>query len=478
MEQAFNRMADAAAAALQALAFDPALLAQPEILLRLLLFLLLLAASAFFSSAETALFSLSRLELQELRRDRHPQSDTIHALLDQPRKLIISILCGNELINVAATANMAAILLHLYTPAEVILVNLLVMVPLLLLFGEVTPKTIAVTDPMLVSTRITARPMAGWVRLITPLRWLARLASEKITSWLVGPEKAPENILHLDEFRTLVEEVVESGELHAAERVLIDNILAAGSTEVVEIMVPRTRVNFVDVDAGVPAIVEQVRSLRHRRLPAFRGHRDSLLGMLHAEDLMSRVLDHADLGAVRLEELLRPLPVVPPTKKVDELFNYFLQQNSDVAIVLNEFGGVEGMVTLKATINFIFGYATREEAESQSVVRRDDGVVEFDGALRLNHFNDLANLDLSDSRMTTVGGLVLRHLDRLPRVGDEVSVEGVRLRVAALEGHRIARLQWLPNGYPAATAVSEARDASEDEAAEQPARRDGGGADE
>lgn len=132
----------------QFLAFDAAQLQDTEIVLRLVLQVLLLMASAFFSSSETALFSLSRLELRELRRGRHPSADTLFALLEQPRRLIISILCGNEIINVAAAANMTAILVHLYDSEQVVLINLLVMVPLLLLFGEVTPKTIAVTNPV------------------------------------------------------------------------------------------------------------------------------------------------------------------------------------------------------------------------------------------------------------------------------------------------------------------------------------------
>lgn len=154
----------------QLVAFDVALIQDAEIMLRLILQGFLLIASAFFSSSETALFSLSRLELRELQRSRHPMTETLIALLEQPRRLIISILCGNEIINVAAAANMTAILVHLYSSEQVILLNILIMVPLLLLFGEVTPKTIAVTNPVKVSTHIIARPMSFWVRLVAPFR--------------------------------------------------------------------------------------------------------------------------------------------------------------------------------------------------------------------------------------------------------------------------------------------------------------------
>ena len=423
------------------LAFDVALLKDVEIVLRLVLQGFLLIASAFFSSSETALFSLSRLELRELRRSRHPRAETLFALLEQPRRLIISILCGNEIINVAAAANMTAILVHLYSGEQVVLLNVLIMVPLLLLFGEVTPKTIAVTSPVKVSTHIIARPMSFWVHLVTPFRWFIRLLSERVTTLVVGHEKEPENILNPDEFLSLVEDVVASGELKATERVLIDNLLAAGSTEVVEIMIPRTRAAFIDASLSLPEMVDKVRQLRHRRIPVFRGNRDTLVGMIHAETLMQMALDDVDFGQLSPEDVLQPVIMVPPTKKVDEMFEFFLKHHEQAAVVLDEFGGIDGMVTLKRVINFIFGHASGEKALHDMFDEPVPGVFEVEGSMKLTDFNTITNLGLMDSRMTTISGVLLRYLDRLPAVGDEVAVDGVRLQVLAVEGHRITRLR-------------------------------------
>jgi CBS domain containing-hemolysin-like protein len=445
------------------LAFEPSRLLEPEMMLRIVLQCLLLVASAFFSSSETALFSLSRLELRELRRSRHPRADTLHALLDQPRRLIISILCGNEIINVAAAANMTAILVRLYSEEQVLLLNILIMVPLLLLFGEVTPKTIAVTNPVALSTRVIAAPMRLWVRLVAPFRWLVRLLSERITTLLVGPEKRAENILHVDEFRTLVEDVVERGELNATERILIDNLLAAGSTEVVEIMIPRTRVAFVSDALTVPEMLEKVRQLRHRRIPVYHDHRDTLVGMIHAEDLMQMALDGTDFSQLSQEALLHPVIMVPPTKKVDEMFEFFLQHNAQAAVVLNEFGGVDGLVTLKSLVNFIFGHASGEEPLRQQFTEPAPGLFEVDGGMKLSDFEAITNFGIQDSRMTTISGVVLRHLDRLPAIGDEVVVEGVRLQVLSLDGHRIARLRAMSASRPLEAESAKTQEGSGDE---------------
>jgi len=426
---------------LRTLAFDTTLLHDTEIILRLVLQAMLLMASAFFSSSETALFSLSRLELRELRRSRHPRAEALFALLEQPRKLIISILCGNEIINVAAAANMTAILVYLYSSENVVLLNIFIMVPLLLLFGEVTPKTIAVTSPVKISTAIIARPMTAWLRLVAPFRWFVRLLSDRVTTLLVGHEKTPENILNPDEFRSLVEEVVERGELHATERILIENLLSAGTTEVVEIMIPRTRAAFIDAEMSLPEMVEKVRQLRHRRIPVYRGNRDNLVGMIHAENLMRMALEDVDFAALSPDDVLQPVIMVPPTKKVDEMFDFFLQHKSQAAVVLNEFGGIDGLVTLKRVINYIFGHASGDEPLSEMFTEPVPGVFEVEGGMKLADFNAVTNFGLYDSRMTTISGVVLRHLDRPTAVGDEVVVEGVQLVVLAVEGHRIVRLR-------------------------------------
>jgi CBS domain containing-hemolysin-like protein len=424
-------------------------------LFRIGLQILLLCASAFFSGSETALFSLSRLDLQQMRRERNPRFDILQSLLERPRQLIISILCGNEIINVAAAANMTGILVALYGAETGGLLNIVIMVFLLLLFGEVTPKTIAVSDPVKVSTRIIAVPLNVWVRIIAPFRWVIRLLSDRFTTWIVGEETAAENILQVDEFRTLVDEVFKGGELTAKERSLIYNLLEAGTTEVIEIMIPRTQTAFIDAEMPVTEIVDQVRTLRYTRLPAYRGSRDNLVGFIHAEDILQRVLDDTDFTTLKIEDILRPPVIVPPTKKVDEMLDYFLDHRSQAAAVLNEFGGIDGLVTLKSVLSFVFGKITPETEVQKAYTELAENVYEMAGDMKLTDFNDLTNFDISDQRMTTIGGVVLRMLDRLPEVGDEIVVEGVVLRVLEIQGHRIARLRASKGGMATESTASQ-----------------------
>jgi putative hemolysin len=290
------------------------------------------------------------------------------------------------------------------------------------------------------SADVVARPMSAWVRLIAPLRWLIRNLSDRIATWIVGPQRSPEHLLQIDEFQSLVEDVAEAGRLPASSRVLINNLLAAGTTEIVTIMTPRSSTAFIDAEMGLPAALDRFKQLRHWRVPVYRQHRDNLVGFLYAEDALRLQLDAVDLTTSSLEDVLRPPIVVPLTKKVDEMFDYFLRNNARAAAVLNEFGGVAGFITVNDVLRFIFGPLTSRPAVETPVQRVAADVYEAPGDTKLAEFNRVTNFGLRDPRMTTIGGVAFRHLDRLPRVGDEVLVEGLTITVLEMDSHRIARV--------------------------------------
>jgi CBS domain containing-hemolysin-like protein len=400
-----------------------------------------LLGSGFFSGSETALFSLSRLDLQKLRRQRHRNSETVHALLDHPRQLIISILCGNELLNVGAVVNLTSILVTLYGAEKAGVISVIIMTPLLLLLGEVTPKTLAVSNPVRFGAGFAAAPLSLWVKLVTPVRWVIRSVSDWLTTWIVGENTDPENILRIDEFRSLVEEVAKGGDLDATERVLIHNLLDAGDTEVVEIMTPRTRMDFINAASPVPEILERVRAVRHARIPVFSGHRDNLVGFIHVEDVVMMTLDKMDQRLLTVDDVVHPPVVAPPTKKVDEMFDFFQVHNCRAAVVLNEFGGVEGIVTITDVMNFIFGQVSGEVAGQELHRDRDQDEYEVPGEMKLVDLNNLTHFGLEDPRMTTIAGVAFRHLDRLPVVGDIVTVEDLEITVLDMDAHRIAKVR-------------------------------------
>ena len=266
-----------------------------ELTLRCLFQVILLISSAVFSGSETALFSLSRIDLQKLRQSTNKDSESIHAMLDEPRRLIISILCGNELVNIASAVNMTSILLLFFAEQNIGWINILIMVPLLLLIGEVTPKTIAVNFPIKFASRITAKILPRWIIIITPLREGIRFISDYVTTLIVGENVDRQNILQPDEFRTLLEEGEETGIIDATERILIDNVLEASETDISRIMTPSPRIMLLDAELPVAELIEQFRAFRHPRIPLYKGHWDNVIGFIHSEDLLKLMDEQTSL---------------------------------------------------------------------------------------------------------------------------------------------------------------------------------------
>ena len=456
-----------------------------ELALRIALQVMLLASSAVFSGSETALFSLIRIDLQKLRQSRNKYSESIHEMLDEPRRLIISILCGNELVNIASAVNMTGILLMFISEQEVTWINIVVMVPLLLLIGEVTPKTIAVSFPVKFSTGLSARILPRWIVLITPLREVVRVVADRVTTFVVGDAVNRENILHADELKTLLEESEQTGVIDATERVLIDNVLEASETDISRIMTPSPRINFLDASLPVPELLDLFRQFRHPRIPVFQGHWDNVIGFLHSEDMLrlTRGRGGRDLATATLDSIIKPAHFVPPTKKVDEMFDYFQRNNTRVAIILGEYGEVLGIVTMKDVVKFIFGEISGRMVGQEYYNVHDENSYIVPGEMRLTDFYNLTNFDIGDPVMTTIGGVAFRLFDSLPKVGDKVIHDGYEFIAQEVKGLRISKIQVskiTASEHPKqeeqllhGLAVTDLQEASEDTLPEPPQQPEG-----
>ncbi|MBF0308222.1 MAG: HlyC/CorC family transporter [Magnetococcales bacterium] len=423
--------------------------------------------SAFFSGSEVALFSLSRLDLSKLRSSRDPAAEPIHRMLKEPRSLIISILCGNESVNIASSANMAAFLLLFFSEEQTRWINLVIMVPVLLLVGEVTPKTVAITMPVLFASRVTAWIMPTWILIVTPVRKVVRVVADSVTTFIVGKPVAQENILHTDEFRTLVEEGEAAGAIDPREGILIGNMLEASETEVIQIMTPCTRMNYLDADKPLVQILEDFRRFKHPHMPVIRKHRNNILGFLETEDIRKLLALKPDFSRLRIDDLLRPAHFVPPNKKVDEMFDYFRHHDTWAAIVLGEYGDVFGIVTIADVLGFVFsGISQKIDALGQHVKKDEQDLHRVRGDMSIILFNDMTRIEVDvpeDTMITTVGGYVFHLLGRLPQVGDEVEEDGVRFVVTEMDNLMIKSVEVCrvkPRNTAAGTPSGELPDAT------------------
>ena len=211
--------------------------------------------------------------------------------------------------------------------------------------------------------------------------------------------------------------------------------------------------SFLDADQPLPLLIEEFKRLRHPRVPVYRGHRDNLVGFLHVEDVLELHLQGSNLDATSVEELAHPPVVVPLTKNVDEMFDFFQKSGAHAAAVLNEFGGVAGIVTMEDVLRMIFGDLLGGPQAETAFSQVGPESFEAPGDMKLRDLNRMTGLGIEDPRMTTIGGVAFRHLDRLPKVGDRVGIDGVTIEVLEMEAHRISRVR-VAKGFPdAATAA-------------------------
>ena len=408
--------------------------------LELVAFVVLLGLSAFFSSSETSLFSLSRLQLEQMRRDANPRIDLIERLLSEPRRLIVTILIGNEFVNVAASVISAAMIIDLLG-AENKFVNLLVMVPILLLVGEITPKTLAIRNNVAFATA-QSRPISMFAALIKPLRLLIRALADRVITLIVGKERTRGNIITEDMVRALAHAALGEGVLDHSEARYIEKIFEFGDKTVGDLMTSRSNVFFLPANMPIQDMLSEVRRTRHTKIPVYREQRDNIAGVLYPRDLLGVDLTEAAGSPDFMLRLLREPYFVPESKSANDLFRTFCERKLSLAIAVDEFGGVTGLITMEDILECIFGEipSASDNPTDSKIEQLSDGSTRIQASMSVSDFNHAFETAIDPQLSETMGGLVLRTLGELPEVGDAAVVDEVKLTVESVERNRVTRL--------------------------------------
>ena len=433
--------------------------------LELVLFIVLMGLSGFFSSSETALFSLDNVQLQQMRQDDNPRIDLIESMLSRPRRLIITILIGNELVNVAASVISASVVIHFLGPDSKWL-NLLIMVPILLLVGEITPKTLAIRNNVAFAT-VESRPIELFASLIKPLRWLVRGVSEFFITLIVGKERSRGNIITRDMVRTLAREAVGESALDSDEAQFIDQIFDFGSKTLEDVMTLRSDIFFLPLDTPIDEVIEEQTRTRHSKIPVYRENRDNIAGILHARDLLRvRSTGNPEGSSVEFGDLLREAYFVPETKPASELFDTFRERKLSIALTVDEYGGVTGLVTIEDLLECIFGnIRSPSDGASSGLIQDIDGgrFQEVDGAIPIHDLNQAIGSSLSDESSQTLGGLLLNEFGELPPEDTVITVDDIRFSIKEVKENRIKKvLLEQTNGEDAALENMEPKEPAED----------------
>lgn len=329
--------------------------ALPELVPRLMILGLLLCFSAFFAGSETAFFSLSRVQRERLARSKSSTERYVVTLLRDPRRLIATLLAGNELVNITMSALIAGAVHQLMPRADelaLVLASTLVAVPLILLFGEIGPKMVALRAAE-GWARLVARPLGLFALLATPVRVVVAGAAGLVVRLLGGTPPSREKAIGEDEFRALVDAGSEEGELQATERRLIHNVFKFGDRTVAEIMTPTAKVVSLSFDLPIPRLVSEVARHGLSRLPIYRGRKEDVIGILYAKDLVGTSVGR--LKGRTVKDLLHAPMYVPKTTKCDRLFREFQRKRTHLAMVVDEYGRLVGLVTMDDLLLALLG---------------------------------------------------------------------------------------------------------------------------
>ncbi len=394
--------------------------------------------SGFFSSAEAALLSLTDLHLHKMKLDRYPFLTYVGKLLENPRRLLITIVTSNEAVNISISILAASFFIGLLG-ANGQLVSIFFTTVVLLIAGEAIPKTFGVTYPMQVSSMVSPLMIA-----ISRLEYPVVSALEKIPNLILerfGHKKTQsDDALMEDEFKTLIDAGSREGVVDESQKELITRIFELGDKPVTDIMIPRVDMFCLPLNMPVAEIILEVVKQRHERVPIYTDDRDDITGILFTKDLLNDARRVKE--AKGIEKLLGKPYFVPEEKTVNGLLHDFQENRTQIAIVVDEYGGVSGMVTLESILEHLFEEAYgNSEGTIDGCEEIDENIITVPGKMPMKQLNNILDAQLPEEEFDTVGGFVLHLFGKLPTKGEQINFNDYMFRIENVGRTRILKVR-------------------------------------
>ncbi len=399
----------------------------------------LLLLYIFFAAAETSLFALTPLDRLRLKQKRPRRAKLVEYLLGQSHRLLVTLVVGVEVVTILASVLATSLALSLWGEKGKWLA-LLVMSPTLLFLGEIIPKSLALTYPSRMAPLVA--PLVRWAIVIfSPLRVILLQLSRGILVTLGFRSDLQVPAVQQEDFVRMVEESHRGGMIAALEKDFIQNLLSLGEVRVGQIMVPRPDIFSLPIDLPVPQMIQAVKRSRYSRIPIYQDQPGNILGILHAKNLLNISSKEAcDAGIIR--NLLRPAHYVPESKKAFDLLTELQSQRVRLALVVDEYGVLVGLVSVEDLLEELCGEIPQEfKVEEKPLEEVAPGLWRVKASLSLIDFNEALGTQLPSEEFDTIGGLVLNLFGELPREGDELAYDSLTFQVAKMKGTRIMELK-------------------------------------
>ncbi|MBI4317450.1 MAG: HlyC/CorC family transporter [Chloroflexi bacterium] len=402
--------------------------------------LLCLALAAFASMADTALRSINRAKIQRLIEEGVPKAEAIRNFLERPNLLVVTILVVNTFALVVASSFATLFVLRNLPFQYGPLLGAFVTYFAVLFFSQMIPRLFAAHKPEQAAMWV-AQPLEIVAILLSPFTRLLTAILRALERLLGAKHKPAGPLMTEEELRILagVDEE-DSNILEEDERDMIQGIFELEETTAREIMVPRIDVRALEADKTVSDAIDLIVEFGFSRIPVYTDSIDNILGILYAKDLFKH-LKEGNLS-ISVRDLVRPAYFIPESKKIDELLHELQQKKVHIAIVVDEYGGTAGLVTIEDLLEEIVGEIQDEyDREEAKIVELGDGQAIFDATVTIGDVNDTLGLKLEAEEVDTIGGLIYTQLGKMPSVGDEVRIDGVSITVLSTDGRRIRKVK-------------------------------------
>jgi CBS domain containing-hemolysin-like protein len=366
-------------------------------------------------------------------------------MLEKPRRLLATILIGNTFANVISsvaaavlTANFAA---SFDIPSYMVLIfEVLAVTFVILILSEITPKTMAIKSPLGVS-RFISRPIYFFFIVLRPIAAIMAKSAFLLERTLPRPA----NRLKSTDIRTMAQVGSEQGTINNDEQELIENVIEFGNTTVKEIMTSRMNIKAVDSTDSLSEVISMIQDAGFSRMPLYQDDIDHIIGIVFAKDILPHLFTDTNNTILNWKTLAKPVHFIPPTKKLDDLLRDFQQKKTHMAVVVDEYGGTEGIITLDDLLEEIIGNFEDEHSDEDDklYVLQKNGTYLFDPAIDLDDMETVLNVDLTtdDDEYETLGGLVYHLMERLPKMGEMIIFNDLELYIHTVEKNRIKKVR-------------------------------------
>lgn len=405
-------------------------------IIQLILIILGIIFSAFFSSSETALTSINTFKVRQMEKNGVKNSSILKKLITNISKVLTTILIGNNIVNIVTTT-IATVFFTDVFGAKGAVISPIVLTIVVLIFGEVTPKNIAAANSEKLAIKV-AKAIRFFNIILTPLSFVLGLITNFISRIFVTENVGSDRVTEED-LKTIVDVSEEQGVINNEESEMINNVFEFGNSDVSDIMTARTNMEAISVDMPLEELKNFLKTSNHSRIPVYGKNIDNILGILHMKDLVSHLAQDKDLN---IADVIRPAFYVYDNMHIFDLFTTMRGENLSLAIVIDEYGGTSGLVTIEDIVEELVGEIDDEyDSAYETIYKINDKEYLVNPSIHLNDFNDYFDTDLEEIKNDSIGGFVIDKLSRIPKQGDSVRVGNINIMVLQVDRYKIEMLK-------------------------------------